>query len=199
MAPGFGLGTLNTFNMATNKLWTIREVRELKSRVNTMTHAQIAQLLGRSISAVRGKAVSLGLRRPENIGQFQKGHAPSFNPDVRHATLFKKGHIPANKRPEGYIAEHNCGSRRVKRIVVNGKWMYYHKYIWQQHFGPIPSGYMLRFINGDPLDCRIENLRLLTKREHFQLNVANRDHQKVAAARWAGKRDFVRAVLMCEV
>lgn len=34
--------------------------------------------------------------------------------------------------------------------------------VWRQHFGDIPEGYKVVFLNGDTLDCRIENLACIS-------------------------------------
>lgn len=46
----------------------------------------------------------------------------------------------------------------------------YHRYVWEQANVPIPDGMLIDHINGDVLDNRLDNLRLVT----FTQNMWNR-------------------------
>lgn len=58
---------------------------------------------------------------------------------------------------------------RMKKI--NGKQIYYHRWAMEQHLGrKLESNEHVHHINNDPQDNRIENLQLLTQREHNRLH-----------------------------
>lgn len=41
-----------------------------------------------------------------------------------------------------------------------------HRYIWEQTYGPIPKGYVIHHVDGDPLNNALENLILMTRSGH---------------------------------
>jgi hypothetical protein len=60
---------------------------------------------------------------------------------------------------------------KVKKI--NGKQIYYHRWIMEQHLGrKLVRSEVIHHINGDPHDNRIENLQLLTQSEHIKLEIS---------------------------
>lgn len=46
----------------------------------------------------------------------------------------------------------------------------YHKYIWEQEYGPVPEGYIIHHKDEDKLNNSLDNLELLTKAEHMRLH-----------------------------
>ena len=76
------------------------------------------------------------------------------------ATQFTKGHIAKNSVPIGTISVRD-GYPMIKVCNYKGvkNWTFYHRYVWEQHNGPVPKGYKILHLNGDRFDCSIENLR----------------------------------------
>ncbi len=42
--------------------------------------------------------------------------------------------------------------------------------MWEQHNVAVPNGYLLRVCNGNPLNCDITNLEMVSLAENAQLN-----------------------------
>lgn len=63
---------------------------------------------------------------------------------------------------------------RYKQIDVNGSSRQEHRVIWERANGPIPPGCVIHHINGNGRDNRIENLMLLTQRDHVALHARMR-------------------------
>ncbi len=55
----------------------------------------------------------------------------------------------------GYIAAYH-----------GGKKVYQHRFVWEQHNGPIPEGYYVHHVDGNPKNNDISNLVLLAPRPH---------------------------------
>lgn len=60
---------------------------------------------------------------------------------------------------------------KYKRININGKRMYEHRYIMECHIGrKLRTNEHVHHINHDTHDNRIENLQVIDKREHAKLH-----------------------------
>ena len=173
------------------RTWTQQEIDTLSRMYPDCFASEIARVLERSVSSIHDKARKLGLRcsaekirksglmssgNPNSIAsRFKKGHIPGNKGQKISAetyammsrTMFKKGNVPHNHREVGSERINVDGYIEVK-VAEPGKWMVKHRIIWEQHNGPIPPGYNVQFKNHNPLDCRIENLYLISKSEQMR-------------------------------
>ena len=95
-----------------------------------------------------------------NTGRFQKGLTPwnKNNPDAK-----------TTDRPVGFERIDGDGYVRFKApeyktMVVK------HRYVWERNNGPIPSGMMVTFRDGDARNCDIGNLMLISRSELVRYN-----------------------------
>lgn len=111
---------------------------------------------------------------------FSKGHIPSNKgkrglPSVGRMkeTQFKKGHKPLNTLNDGVItirhlkSKGRIGRKAYRWIRIDRKWVELHRKIWQDAHGPVPKGMCVAFRDGDSLNCSIENLELISRRENL--------------------------------
>lgn len=111
----------------------------------------------------KGKKLEEYVNDPERIKEIRRRILP---------TTFKKGHRPANEVPVGTITVNADGYKQIK-VSMKGdqweRWKMLHRYVWEQHNGPIPEDMMVSFKDGDHLNCDISNLMLITKAENSML------------------------------
>ena len=115
-------------------------------------------------------------------GWFQKGHPPATKGMTQEqickgdpeklarirATQFKKGHTPVNELPVGTVTV--VGGYKLRKKQMTGgqweRWEMLHRATWEEHNGPIPDDSVVVFKDGNPLNCELENLLLVTKAQH---------------------------------
>lgn len=74
--------------------------------------------------------------------------------------LFKNGKVKQN-------AGHINGSGR-KIIRLSGKMYLLHRIIWQSAYGDIPEGMCIDHVDGNPLNNKLANLRLVTHKQNME-------------------------------
>ncbi|MCL5990557.1 MAG: HNH endonuclease [Bacteroidetes bacterium] len=168
----------------TPKIWTEKEIAFIKANYETMTAIELADVFtdrynNVTRAQVKNKIYKLRLHKTTNKGQFKKGQI-SLNKGKKGthyspATEFKKGHLPHNTKADGVISirlsHRNDNPIPYKWIRVSlRKWELLHRYLWIQRYGKIPKGYNIIFKNGNTLDCRLNNLAMVSRDEHLQMN-----------------------------
>jgi len=177
--------------------WTERELKLLKAYYPHQRGADVAELLGISLSVVYKQAKKLGLQKSEEFNQsdmskrimrgksseamirnrFQKGQ-PAWNKGIKGLqmggveTQFKKGAKPLNHKPVG--STRICSKDGYVLIkVAEGKfqWKMLHRENWFKAHGSYPPPtHVLTFKDGNKLNCDVANLEMITKGEHVKRN-----------------------------
>ncbi len=119
--------------------------------------------------------------------RFPKGHIPAnkgkkMTPELyerARQTMFKPGQVPQNTLIDGMIVtRHNHKERDSKPYkwirISKMNWEMLHVYNWKQVNGPVPKGMIIVFKNGDTLNCEVDNLELITRRENMHRNTIHR-------------------------
>jgi hypothetical protein len=153
---------------------------------------RIAHELNRSFTGVTGRLKFFNLEVPPDlavqrrqIGMYRKGQL-AINKGKKQgeymsaeaiektkATRFKKGLRPHNSLPVGTIVKKKERfSEKVYKYEVQpaGKMLLYQRIIWERTKGKIPLGHCLWFLDGNSLNCSIENLELITRAENMKRN-----------------------------
>jgi hypothetical protein len=164
---------------------------------NTPTYL-LAKELGIPLTSVYHKANKLGLKKSEqylnspfsgrlrpgtNLGgntKFEKGNIPfnkgkKMNPETYEKcqrTMFKKGLKPHNTKEVGKIVKRidNTGIPYLYIKISDSNWHLLHRVIWQLHNGKIPENMKITFIDGNSLNCQINNLQMVSYADLMRKN-----------------------------
>lgn len=162
-------------------IWTKEELDQFIGEYPDKFNTELAAMFGKNVKAIEAKAGALKLRKSPafwarlaerpNAGRFKEGQK-SWNAgkkiNVRNdGTRFKKGNVPHNTKADKVVTLRFFHDRPELFIrVALGKWIRLAHYVFQEYYGEIPKGCVIRHKNENHLDCRLENLECLTKYEN---------------------------------
>jgi hypothetical protein len=167
-------------NYRPEHLLFLRENYQIMNRNNLVVafnnHFSLQLTKDQIVSTLKNHKITSGRN-----GHFPKGNK-GWNVNTkgltsRNKTSFKKGNKPKNLRPLGF--ERICpkdGFISIKISVENpytrAKTRFKHKHvvIWEKEFGPVPKGMIVKFIDGNKLNCVPENLTCVSRSELLYLN-----------------------------
>ena len=130
--------------------------------------------------------------RPDHGGRktrFKKGQTPP-NKGKKQAeymseeaigkikkTQFKKGNIPHNHKPIGHerVTVDGYVEVKVRDGKKNNNFELKHRLVWEEHNGKIPKGNNIQFKDGNRLNCKIDNLYMISRAE--QVSKENTIHR----------------------
>jgi hypothetical protein len=184
----FRCGRPAGFAKGERSIFTPEQVAWLTDQYKVMARREITREFNNkygtsfSVSAMTSSLKRYGIKSGRD-GQFKKGNVPwtvgakgkgIIKPN---SGCFKKGIIPANLKPLGHerIDTQN-GYILVKVAEPNPytgaptRYREKHQVVWEQHHGQIPSGHIITFIDGDPLNPDINNLECISKAENVRRN-----------------------------
>lgn len=166
------------------RFWTAPQVREFTLMYPTSTPQALMAHFGRSRSALKNLATKLGLRKtPEHLKahcRLREGHpacgwnrGQHYAPEGSRRTQFKKGHRGPRQR--------SVGSERITardgvqvKMAEPDVWVPKARAVWEQAFGPIPEGYIVRHLDGDRQNFALDNLRPMSRAENARMNTKTR-------------------------
>lgn len=159
----------------TYHVWTIKEITLLKKMAEMISTKEAAEQLGVPHFAVKNACHKYRISFVRKHF-FKKGHR-TWNKGIKkpykggEQTQFKKGQLPHNTRFDGAIRiQPDKSGRSYKHIRISlSKWMPLHRYIWTQVYGD-PGSNVIRFKDGNSLNCDIENLSLISRGDNAKLN-----------------------------
>ncbi len=119
-------------------------------------------------------------RRANSEGQQRRTDGNRF--DVSSITRGK----PAYNRK--FVGSTRISNGHTQIKCEDGKWRYRARVVWEQANGPIPRGRLIHHTNGDPHDDRLENLQMVTRKEHMRIHMLLNDKARIIGARGLASR-----------
>ena len=153
--------------------WTEEDIKILLEKYSTTSNQELGKILYRSANSIRTAANHRGITKAidyQNPGRFSPGHTPWLKGTrgliKTPKNAFKKGHPIINRSPETSIRIiKSWNGRLYKEIKIAGKWRALQKYLWEKKNGKIPKRMQLQFKDGNGLNCRPSNLRLISRKD----------------------------------
>lgn len=98
---------------------------------------------------------------PHNKGKKWDDYMSKIGQKNSKKTQFKKGNKPHNWLPVGSEwTDSNEGYKWIK-VAEPNDWQLKHRYIYEQHYGKIPKGYCVIFLDQDKTNFNLDNLELV--------------------------------------
>lgn len=146
----------------------------------TLPHAALAAAFNKKFRTKKNRDAihSLCTRKgwlTGRTGRFEKGHIPwtagtkGLGICKANKGSFEKGNRPANSLPVGSKIIDSYGYIKVK-VAEPNIWKFKHLIIWENAHGKITPGYIIRFKDGNKLNCRLSNLIEINRQVHCYLN-----------------------------
>ncbi|MEW3858037.1 HNH endonuclease signature motif containing protein [Pseudomonas aeruginosa] len=150
--------------------WTAEQELVLLRLYPDMPNEVMAARLNKTLQQICSKAYRLGLKK-----------SPEFSKKIRQdwgsATRFKKGQKPHTWLPVGStrISADGYLQRKISDTGYPPRdWKGIHILLWEEHFGPIPTGHCVCFKDNNKQNVVIDNLELITRAERMRRNSIHR-------------------------
>lgn len=148
-----------------------RNKQALHAKASTLQLKKTPELLQSITSNPSEATIASRFKKGQTAINKGKKMPTELKERIKH-TFFQKGNKPHNTQPDGTINERPDKSGVIYKYIKikDSHWELYHRVIWEENNGPIPKGHRIHFINGDTMNCNIENLRCLSAQEAMELN-----------------------------
>ncbi|MFC7091929.1 HNH endonuclease signature motif containing protein [Halomonas salifodinae] len=175
------------------KPWSPEDDADLERLYPHNENRVLERIFGRPGQAITSRAHKLQLRKapdytPPRRGCFEKGQAP-WNKGKSHSPAgSEKGRFKPGQKPPTWVP---IGTERVNKDGIlerktqgaehpKDNWRSVHSLIWEEHHGPIPDGYLVRFKDGNRQNITIDNLELVSRAENMERNSYHRYGPEIA-------------------
>lgn len=160
----------------------------IKREYLNIAQRPLARKLGMSHMKLAIRMRQLGLVIPKELieqrkreGRFKKGHEPmnkgkTWNDymskeaaEKASQSWFKKGHLPPNTKYDGHISVRRDSSTDIPYLhirVSKGNYELLQRVVYEDEIGPIPENHIIKFKDGNSLNCSPDNLECISRAEN---------------------------------
>jgi len=165
-------------------IWTEKDIEYFKKVFPWNPNKNLERYFKCNYSAIKNLARRLDLKKEiPNSGCFKKGHTP-WNKGLKYSHInsgqFPLFHKPHNTKMEGELTirtDTRTSRKYLYKKIGDNNWIAYNRYLWEKFKGKIPPGMLVVFKDGNSLNCNIENLMLISRKQN-----ARRNHNRIKAA-----------------
>lgn len=151
----------NGFYKVRMRRWTEKETKFLYDNYKTMGNIEIAEKLSKKNRVFNKKQIEKKMklekitRTREEINAIIRKHKEAGRYSEANFKRWEEA-----KYPEGFLKTQKINGKPVVKIKVDGVFIPYARYRYQQLHGPIPEGYRIKFKDCNPLNISDENLSI---------------------------------------
>lgn len=156
--------------MSAHHHFTDEEIQWLIDQDKSLTYAELTDMFNsrfgtklkrHSISDLMCKRLKRISRLDNRCNtQFKKGAKPKYEVG---AEIIKAGYVYVKTDDHYFEGQHSPEQYKHN-------WKRKSDLVWEQHHGEIPDGWFVVFLNGNPLDCSIDNLAIVNRSIHARMN-----------------------------
>lgn len=148
-------------------------IRKVYQYANRMGIYKSAEFLAAETQRV-GKA--LGCNEKAIAARFKPGQV-SWNKGRKGIcyspeTQFKKGNLPYNTKHDGAIVTRTDKRGKQYQFIRTslGVWEALHVHVYKKEVGEVPEGHVVRFVDGNTLNCDPSNLVAVSRKDNMLYN-----------------------------
>lgn len=179
--------------------WLSREEKYLVNNYQKLGNVEICEALNKYMNRSRDFTVKQIWKKMKLLGlkRNQKQLIAIKRRHIDAGRYSNMQHVAAASRryPQGKkVIRKNSDGRKYYWIKWQGRFVQYHRYVWQQNFGPIPSGHKIFFKDGNPMNCSPGNLFCSMKPHRYKKSIEATNDVFLKSDKVPGKRPYYPVV-----
>lgn len=161
--------------MSKIKKYSKSDIKYLLNNYKTKGNVELGKILKRSPDAIKNKLRALKLKRTEEevLALLKKPNAGNF----------KKGNEPHNTNFNGHERVTKDGFLMIR--VSKGNYVLKARLIWERENETLKENEVIRYKDGNKLNCSIENLYKINRTELIKENINREKQSKSLKKTWS--------------